>query len=135
MNRCRFSHWSVVLCTVCVSLLLSGCQPTVLGPTAPSGYRIIVPEASQMLRQHPLPLTVRVQDASGAPVDEVAVEFQLPEAWASRAQLDPPRVVTRQGQATTTLRARTAGQLMVQISVEDRTVTVPITVLGDSPRF
>ena len=32
-------------------------------------------------------------------------------------------------------RARTAGQMMVQITVEDRTMDIPITVLGETPRF
>jgi hypothetical protein len=131
-----------VLCRGIVSLLLlvwglvlGSCQPTVLGPTTPSGYRLVLPEASQTVRSHPLPLTVRVSDASGQPVDEVLVYFRVPDAWASRAQVDPPTVATRQGQATTTFRARAAGQLMVQITVEDRTVDIPITVVGDTPRF
>ncbi|HSX78559.1 MAG TPA: hypothetical protein VLQ80_08325, partial [Candidatus Saccharimonadia bacterium] len=97
-------------------LVLGSCQPTVLGPTTPSGYRLVLPEASQTVRSHPLPLTVRVSDASGQPVDEVLVYFRVPDAWASRAQVDPPTVATRQGQATTTFRARAAGQLMVQIT-------------------
>jgi hypothetical protein len=131
-----------VLCRGLVSLLLSvwslvlvSCQPTVMGPTTPSGYRVVLPEASQTMRSHPLPLTVRVSDASGQPVDEVLVHFRVPDAWASRAQVDPPIVATRQGQATTTFRARAAGQLMVHITVEDRTVDIPITVMGDTPRF
>jgi hypothetical protein len=125
----------VPLLLIVWSLVLGSCQPTVMGPTTPSGYRVMLPEASQMVRSHPLPLTVRVSDASGQPVDEVLVHFHIPEAWATRAQVDPPTVATRQGQATTTFRARTAGQLMVQITVEDRTVDIPITVVGDTPRF
>ena len=117
------------------SLVLGSCQPTVLVPTTPSGYRIELPEASQALRSHPLALTVRVSDATGKPVDEVLVHFHIPEAWATRAQVDPPTVATRQGQATTTFRARATGQLMVQITVEDRTADIPITVVGDTPRF
>jgi hypothetical protein len=116
-------------------LVLGSCQPTVLGPTTPSGYRLVLPEASQTIRSHPLLLTVRVSDAAGQPVDEVLVHFYIPESWATRAQVDPPIVATRQGQATTTFRARAAGQLMVQITVEDRTVNIPITVVGETPRF
>jgi hypothetical protein len=117
------------------SLVLVSCQPTVLGPTTPSGYRVVLPEASQTLRSHPLTLTVRVSDTTGQPVDEVLVQFHIPESWATRAQVDPPIVATRQGQATTTFRARVPGQLMVQITVEDRTANIPITVLGETPRF
>jgi hypothetical protein len=117
------------------SLALGSCQPTVLGPTTPSGYRVVLPEASQTLRSHPLALTVRVSDTAGHPVDEVLVHFRIPETWATRARVDPPTVATRQGQATTTLRARVAGQLVVQITVEDRTVDIPITVVGETPRF
>src|SRR5215510_6469028 len=130
------------LCHVVVTLLLSvwvlalaSCQPTVLVHTTPSGYRIELPEASQALRSHPLALTVRVSDMAGQPVDEVLVHFHIPDAWATRAQVDPPTVATRQGQATTTFRARASGQLMVQIAVEDRTANIPITVVGDTPRF
>ena len=128
------SHWFAVL-VVGWGLVLGSCHPTVLGPTTPSGYRVELPEASQALRMHPLALTVRVTDATGKPVDDVLVHFHVPETWASRAQVDPPTVATRQGQATTMFRARTAGQMMVQITVEDRTVDIPITVLGETPRF
>jgi hypothetical protein len=116
-------------------LFLGSCQPTVLGPTAPSGYRLVLPQASQALRSHPLALTVHVSDMAGQPVDEVLVHFRVPDAWATRAQVDPPTVATRQGQATTTFRARASGQLMVQITVEDRTANIPITIVGDTPRF
>ena len=117
------------------SLFLGSCQPTVLGPTTPSGYRIVLPQASQALRSHPLALTVHISDTAGKPVDEVLVHFRIPDAWATRAQVDPPTVATRQGQATTTFRARAYGQLMVQITVEDRTANIPITVVGETPRF
>ena len=130
----QHTRWVTVL-VVGWGLLLGSCQPTVLRSTAPSGYRIVLPEASQALRLHPLALTVRVSDATGQPVDEVLVHFHVPEPWASHARVDPPTVATRQGQATTTFRARTAGQMLVQIMVEDRTVEVPITVQGEAPRF
>ena len=135
MRQRAFSRWFVALLLVGWSVILGSCQPTVLGPTTPSGYRVVLPEASQTVRAHPLALTVRVRDVSGQPVDEVLVHFHIPEAWAARAQVDPPTVATRQGQATTTFRARAAGQLVVQITVEDRTVDIPITVVGDTPRF
>jgi len=41
--------------------------------------------------------TVRVRDTAGQPVDEVLVHFHIPDAWAARAQVDPPTVATRQG--------------------------------------
>lgn len=134
MRQHAGSHWFAILVVGC-GLLLGSCHPTVLGPTTPSGYRVVPPETSQALLMHPLVLTVRVSDARGQPVDEALVHFHVPETWAGRAQVDPPTVATRQGQATTTFRARTAGQLVVQITVEDRTVDVPITVLGETPRF
>jgi hypothetical protein len=84
---------------------------------------------------HPLTLTVRVSDAAGQPVDEVPVHFHIPETWATVAEVQPPTVLTQQGQATATFRARTAGQMAVQITVEDRTDVVPIAVLGETPRF
>ena len=135
MRRHALIRWCAALLLASWSCVLGSCQPAVLGPTTPSGYRVVLPEASQTLRAHPLALTVRVRDAAGQPVDEVLVHFHIPDTWASRAQVDPPTVATRQGQATTTFRARTAGQMVVQITVEDRTVDIPITVLGDTPRF
>ena len=135
MRQHALSRWFVTLLLAAWSVILGSCQPTVLGPTTPSGYRVVLPEASQTVRAHPLVLTVRVRDTAGQPVDEVLVYFHIPAAWAARAQVDPPTVATRQGQATTTFKARAAGQMVVQITVEDRTVDIPITVLGDTPRF
>ena len=135
MRQCARCRGIVPSLLMAWSLVLGSCQPTVLGPTTPSGYLLVLPEASQALRSHPLPLTVRVSDAVGKPVDEVLVSFRVPDTWATRAQVDPPTVATRQGLATTTFRARAPGQLMVQITVEDRTVDIPITVVGDTPRF
>lgn len=133
--RQRFLCYGLMPLLIVWGLVLVSCQPTVLSSTTPSGYRVVLPEASQTLRSHPLPLTVHVSDAAGQPVDEVLVQFRIPESWATRAQVDPPIVATRQGRATTTFRARAPGQLMVQITVEDRTVDIPITVVGDTPRF
>jgi hypothetical protein len=107
----------------------------VLGPTTPSGYRVILPEASQALRLHPLVLTVRVTDANGHMIDDVPVHFHIPQTWAAIAEVTPASVTTQQGQASTTFRARAAGQMAVEITVEDRTDTVRITVLGETPRF
>jgi hypothetical protein len=135
MRQCAPCRGVVPLLLIVWGLFLGSCQPTVLGPTTPSGYRIELPEASQALRSHPLALTVRVSDMAGQPVDEILVHFRVPDAWATRAQVDPPTVATRQGQATTTFRARASGQLMVQITVEDRTANIPITIVGDTPRF
>jgi hypothetical protein len=135
MRQRAFCRGVVPLFFIVWILVLEGCRPTVLGPTMPSGYRVVLPEASQVQRSHPLPLTVRVSDMAGQLVDEVLVHFRIPDAWATRAQVDPPTVATRQGQATTTFRARASGRLMVQITVEDRTANIPITVVGDTPRF
>ena len=135
MGQHALSRCFVALLLGAWSVILASCQPTVLGPTTPSGYRVVLPEASQTVRAHPLALTVHVRDTAGQPVDEVLVHFHIPEVWAARAQVDPPTVATRQGQATTTFRARAAGQMVVQITVEDRTVDIPITVLGETPRF
>jgi len=135
MRQCALCRGVVPLLLSVWCLVLWGCQPTVLGPTMPSGYRVVLPDASQALRSHPLALTVRVSDTAGQPADEVLVHFRIPDAWATRAQVDPPTVATRQGQATTTFRARATGQLKVQITVEDRTADISVTVLGDTPRF
>jgi hypothetical protein len=135
MRQRALSRGVVLLLYIVWGLVLGSCQPTLLGPTMPSGYRIELPGASQALRTHPLALTVRVSDTAGKPVEEVLVHFRVPDAWATRAQVDPPTVATRQGQATTTFRARATGQLMVQITVEDRTADLPITVVGETPQF
>lgn len=135
MRQRALSRGIVPLLCLVWGLVLGSCQATVMGPTMPSGYRIELPGASQALHSHPLALTVRVSDTAGKPVDEVLVYFRVPDAWATRAQVDPPTVATRQGQATTTFRARATGQLMVQITVEDRTADIPITVVGETPHF
>ena len=121
----------LVFCLVAAS----GCRPTVVGPTRPSGYRVTLPETSQAMRLQPLTLTVRVTDASGAPVDDVPVHFRIPPQWVAVAEITPPTVTTRQGQAAATFRARTAGHMAVEVTVEDLTYAIPITVPGDTPRF
>ena len=96
---------------------------------------MILPAASQIARLQSLPLTVRVTDANGTPIDEIPVRFRIPQTWAAVAEVDPPIVVTQDGKATTTFRSRTAGHLAVDITVEDQTETVHIAVLGEAPRF
>jgi hypothetical protein len=114
---------------------MSGCQPALRGPTHPSGYHIRLPEASQAIRLQPLVLTVRVTDAAGQPADDVPVHFRVPDAWAVIATIHPPSVITQQGQASATLRARAAAQMSIEVTVEDRTESVRIQILGDVPRF
>jgi hypothetical protein len=114
---------------------VAGCQPTIVRPTNPSGYHLTLPETSQTLRSHPLTLTVRVTDASGTPLEDVPVHFRIPPDWATVAEISPPTVTTRQGQASATFRARTAGYMVVEVTVEDLTQAIRIAVLGDTPRF
>lgn len=123
------------LVLVCCLLTVSSCRPTAVGPTRPSGYRIMLPEASQTVRLRSLTLTVRITDAHGTPIDDVPVHFRIPQAWAAVADVTPPVVVTQHGQASAAFRARAAGQMEVEVSVEDRTETVRIAVLGETPRF
>lgn len=126
---------SACILVMSCGLVFGGCRPTGFGPTQPSGYRVLLPEASQTQRLYPLVLTVRVMDSQGLPVDDVTVQFRVPAPWATVAEVDPPVVSTRNGQASTTFRARTAGQMAVEIAVEDHADTVAIAVLGQSPRF
>jgi hypothetical protein len=119
----------------CWSLLLSGCGATLIGPTAPSGYRIRLPNASQTLRGQTLRLTVHVTDAAGQPLDDVPVHFRLSDPWTAVARIDPPVVHTLNGDATATFRARTAGHMAVHIRVENLSATVDIVVLGDTPHL
>jgi hypothetical protein len=120
---------------VCGLLAAGGCRPTVVGPTQPSGYRLTLPETSQTRRLQPLALTVQVTDPSGRPVDDVPVHFHIPPPWGTIAEISPPTVTTRQGQASATFRARTAGDIVVEVTVEDLTRGIRIAVLGDTPRF
>jgi hypothetical protein len=135
MRRFVLLDWRRMVFLACWGLIVSGCGPTLLGPTVPSGYRIHLPKASQTLRGQPIALTVRVTDAAGKPVDDVPVHFRLPDPWMAVAQVDPPIVNTLHGDATTTFRARTEGQMTVHIQVEDLSATVAVVVLGDTPRF
>lgn len=137
-NREPMKRVLTILTTVLVAsgiLYLGGCHPTIIGPTAPSGYQIVLPEASQTRRWQPLNLTVWVRDTAGQPADDVEVHFHIPPQWSTQAVIEPPRVVTLEGKAVATFRARTLGNMAVEIRVEDRTETVPIVVVGDTPRF
>ena len=134
-RQCWYTTILASLVLVCCLLTVPGCRAIVLGPTQPSGYRVTLPEASQTGRLRPLSLLVHVMDAHGTPVDDVPVHFRIPQAWATVAEVTPPIVVTRRGQATATFRARIAGQMAVEVSVEDLTETVRIAVLGETPRF
>lgn len=117
------------------ALLLTACQPTAIGPTKPSGYRLIVPSTLQTSRLQSLTLSVRVTDANGAPVNNVPVSFRLVRPSTAMADLEPLTADTQDGKATTTLRAKTAGIVMVAVTLEDITATIRITVLGETPRF
>jgi hypothetical protein len=130
-----YSTIMVSLISVCCLLTMAGCRPTVVGLTQPSGYRVLLPEASQTERLRPLTLTVRLTDAYGTPVDDVPVHFRIPPAWAAVADVTPAVVITQRGHASAAFRASTAGQMEVEVSVEDRTETVRIAVLGETPRF
>jgi hypothetical protein len=120
---------------VCSLLATGGCRPTVVGPTQPSGYRLTLPETSQTQRMQPLTLTVHVTDTGGKPVDDVPVHFRVLPSWATVADISPPTVTTRHGQASATFRARTAGDIVIEVTVEDLTRAIRIAVLGDTPRF
>jgi hypothetical protein len=134
-RRCWYTATRARLVLLCCLLTMPGCRATVLGPTQPSGYRVTLPEASQTGRLRPLTLLVHVTDTHGTPVDDVPVHFRIPQTWATVAEVTPPIVITQRGQATATFRARTAGQMAVEVSVEDLTAPVQIAVLGDTPRF
>ena len=120
---------------ICYALISNGCRPKTLGPTKPSRYRITIPSASQIGRFQPLALSVHVTVVSGVPIDDIPVSFHLPQSWAAVASLDPPTVLTHNGKASTTFRARTAGHVTVDITVENVTETIRITVFGETPRF
>jgi hypothetical protein len=120
---------------ICCLLVWGGCSRTNRSVALPSGYRVTMPEASQTLRMRPLPLTVQVTDAEGAPVNEVPVQFRLPQVSPAAAEIEPPTVVTRDGKATAIFRSRSAGRFGIEITVAGYTETVDVTVLGDSPRF
>jgi hypothetical protein len=138
-STCNFFVWGVPVLggfmLVCGLLATGGCRPTIIGPTQPSGYRLTLPETSQTLRLQPLTLTVHVTDASERPVDDVPVHFRVLPRWATVAEISPPTVTTRQGQASATFRARTAGDIVIEVTVEDLTQAIRIAVLGDTPRF
>jgi hypothetical protein len=135
MKQRLFSLHPTRYLLACCLITLSSCQATVLGPTMPSGYRVILPAASQTRRLQSLLLTVQVTDAAGNPVDDVPVHFRLPENGSTRATIEPPLVKTQNGRASSTFRARTAGQVSVEITVENLTQTIHISVLGETPRF
>lgn len=95
----------------------------------------MLPLASQTSRLQRLDLTVQVTDGNGVPVQDVPVRFRIVQTGTVDAQVDPPVVLTQRGKATTTFRARTAGVVTLEITVENLTEAVQISVLGDTPRF
>lgn len=120
---------------ICHALMLTACQPPIVGPTKPSGYRIVVPSTLQTTLWQSLTLSVQVTDANGAPVSDVPVTFHLVQPHAAVAELEPLSVRTQQGKATTTLQAKAAGYVMVDVTVENITKTIYITIVGETPRF
>lgn len=88
-----------------------------------------------MNRWQSLPLSVQVTDANGVPVDDVPVAFRLLPATTNIAEIEPLTVHTQHGKATTTLRAKTAGYVVVDVTVENITETIYITITGETPRF
>ena len=128
---------ALLIAVLCTGLLVavSGCTPTILGPTSPSHYRVQLPATSQIQRHQSLTVTVRVTDTKGRPVDDVPVHFRLPAAWSARATITPPTATTIAGVATATVQSRASGHIPLHVQVEDVSAFVDITVLGDTPRF
>lgn len=128
---------ALLIAVLCTGLLVvvSGCMPTIIGPTSPSHYHVRLPAASQIQRHQPLTVTVRVTDTQGYPVDDVQVHFRLPASWAALATITPPTAITIAGVASATLQARAAGRMALHVQVEDVSALVDITILGDAPRF
>ena len=125
-----------------LALMVSGlaCAPTLVGPTAPSGYQfslqaypsqIWLPNQLYTYRRHfptQATLTVEVQTAQGQLVDGVPVVFSLPPDWSPHASITPQRVITRNGKAQTVFQATTTGAVKVTARVENKTQEVFIAI-------
>ncbi|HEY7494426.1 MAG TPA: Ig-like domain-containing protein [Candidatus Tectomicrobia bacterium] len=129
------------LILVCLGLACSSiaCAPALVGPTA-SGYafslQAAVPriwlgvfDASSAERFPPLTeVMVRVQDASGQPVDGVPVTFAVDPAWAQHASVAPAQAVTRGGIARTIFQAERIGVVRIMARVDNIVAQTRITV-------
>lgn len=117
------------------------CAPTLVGPTAGSGY-VFSLEVSEPLvwlgHVNPLgagqfpqaaEIIVRVQDAQGRPVDGVPVTFELEPAWVGSASLAPSQISTRGGIARAGFFApRTTGVVRIMARVDQTTAQATLTV-------
>jgi hypothetical protein len=125
----------ILMTLLCLGLAGSGmaCAPTLVGPTAPSGYfftlRVSEPTIwvgavdSTLAERFPgaTELIVRVQNAQGQPVDGVPVRFEVEPAWAPLSSISPSQATTRNGTARATFEAQTTGVAHVMVRVDNAT--------------
>ena len=122
---------------LCIGLLGSGSGHSGLlsprgrsyGPTTPGGYAVrVVPHAITLSHSKPQPIHVQVENASGAPVDGVAVSFR-----PSEGTVTPETGKTQAGAVTGVFAAATGSDqprtVTVTVAVEDVTVTVFIDIV------
>lgn len=133
----------LALVLVCLGLALGGtaCAPTLVGPTAGSGYVFSLevsnptvwlgPMDSVTARHFPqvTELIVRVQDAQGQPVDGVPVMFEVEPGWAGSASLSPSQTSTRGGIAQALFfEPQTTGVVRVMARVDNTTAQARLTI-------
>ena len=130
---------------LCVALhwASTGCAPTSLGPTTPSGYRYTLSVADPYLWINAPTLSgtlprstaviVRVQNAQGQPVDGVPVEFQVEPSWVENASITPQRALTQDGSARAIFVPQTTGAARITVHVENVARETTIVVQTYSP--
>lgn len=118
-----------LLCLVLVIGVLA-CAPKRIGPTTQSGYFFSVAAPGLVMLHQRDTIVVRVQDAHGKPIDNVAVAFEIAPDWKDNATVSPVRATTQRGQAQTMFHAGLVGRVRVTVRVEDMSEAVMIPVSG-----
>jgi hypothetical protein len=123
----------------CMLLLVStACTPKNNEPAALSehGYRVSL-DVSDMLiyvdsvglrRPQTAEVVVRIHNAQGQPIDEIAVVFSVEPSWTQNASFTPAEALTRNGKAQAIFRANTTGVVHVMARADNVTRVATITV-------
>ena len=133
----------------CVALLIgllrsaNSAQPVLLGrsPTLSSSrYRVTLEAPQTIFQWQDAAVVVYVQNAQGAPVDDILVTFQVNPLWARYASVRPARARTRVGRVRAILRSNLLGRVRLTVWVgtlmKQATITVVMPIaMGDGRRY
>ena len=121
----------------CLALpfFVMACAPTLLGPTAATGYFFTVLYPSTILLHAATEIVVKVQDAAGQPVDGLPVLFEVDASWSGDATISPARVSTHKGRASAVIEVGVLGIMPLWVTVDGTRQEIRINAeqRGDVP--